>query len=170
MALGLCACGPGGGPDPATDAGPVHDRALVGRVIDGDTVELTIGPVTERVRLLGIDAPESVSPRVPVQCFGPEASQALAQLLPVGTEVAISRDPEARDHYGRLLLYLHRADDGLFVNQWLVAEGLATAVSYDPNTTHQVALARAERAATTEGRGLWGTCDGPDQPLDPTPD
>ena len=64
----------------------------------------------ERVRLLGVDAPESVHPSVPVQCFGPEASEALGGLLPAGTAVRLERDVESRDRYDRLLLYLYRAD------------------------------------------------------------
>lgn len=144
-------------------------HATVVRVIDGDTVELEIGAATERVRLLGIDAPESVARNVPEQCFGAEAAAALAELLPAGTDVEVSRDLEARDHYGRLLLYLHRTADHLFVNEWLVAAGYAEAVSYEPNTTHRSALHRAQRHATGNGLGLWVSCDGPDQPLDPVP-
>ena len=121
---------------------------------------------TERVRLLGIDAPESVSPVVPRQCFGAEASAALGALLPVGSMVRISRDIESRDRYGRLLLYLHRSDDGLFVNRWLVEAGLADAVFYEPNTTHRAELEQARSIARQSGAGLWGACDGPDQPLD----
>ncbi len=136
-------------------------------MIDGDTVDLRIGSTTERVRLLGIDTPESVATHVPDQCFGTEASAALAQLLPIGTSVDVSRDTEARDRYGRLLLYLNRSDDGLFVNEWLVANGFAEAVFYEPNTTHRPLLNQAQRQATADGVGLWGHCDGPDQPLDP---
>ena len=165
-ALTSCSLAQPNSPDsPTTDA--THDRATVERVIDGDTIDLRIGSVTERVRLIGIDTPESVAPHIPDQCFGAEATSALAELLPAGTEVDISRDVEARDRYGRLLLYLHRADDGLFVNHWLVASGFAAAVSYEPNTTHRIVLAEAERQATAARVGLWGTCDGPDQPLDP---
>lgn len=136
------------------------------RVIDGDTVELSIGTVTERARLLGIDAPESVSPKVPDQCFGAEASQALHDLLPPGSGVRIERDAESRDRYGRLLLYLYRADDGLFVNQWMLESGLADAMAFEPNTTFAVPFEAARSQAEAAGTGLWGRCDGPDQPLE----
>lgn len=136
-------------------------------VVDGDTVDLAFGQRIERVRLLGIDAPESVARNVPRQCFGPEAAAALATALPPGTAVEVRRDVEARDHYGRLLLYLHRRDDALFVNLWLVEAGFADAVSYEPNTAHESDLDAARGTARAEGRGLWGHCDGPDQPLDP---
>jgi micrococcal nuclease len=139
----------------------------VTEVVDGDTVDLDIGGQRERVRLLGIDAPESVHPSVPVQCFGPEASAALVELLPPGSTVRIERDTEPRDRYGRLLLYLFRAEDDLPVNRWLVANGLADTAFYEPNTSRALELTRARADARSRGAGLWSACDGPDQPLDP---
>ncbi|MFV0260489.1 MAG: thermonuclease family protein, partial [Acidimicrobiales bacterium] len=62
-------------------------------------------------------------------------------------------------------LYLYRDDDGLFVNEWLVAEGYAESHPYPPNVTLQDRLDAAEADARAEQRGLWGSCDGPDQPL-----
>ncbi len=168
IALAVAATGSvvlGCGPTAERRSSGAAGRAEVVSVIDGDTVELTIGGTRERVRLLGIDAPESVAVNVPEQCFGAEASAALAELLPPGTAVEITRDAESRDRYGRLLLYLVRSSDGLFVNEWLVASGYAAAVSYEPNTAHRPALAGAERRATAGPTGLWATCDGPDQPL-----
>jgi len=163
-ALGALA-GCGAEPAAAPPAGSVGTATVV-RVIDGDTVELSIGSITERARLLGIDAPESVSPKVPEQCFGAEASQALHDLLPPGSGVRIERDAESRDRYGRLLLYLYRADDGLFVNQWMLESGLADAMAFEPNTTFAVPFEAARRVAEAAGTGLWGRCDGPDQPLE----
>ncbi len=123
----------------------------------------------ERVRLIGIDTPETVARDTPIQCFGAEASAALEGLLPVGSTVRIERDDEPRDRFGRLLLYLYRADDGLFVNRWMVENGFASAVSYRPNTTFETEFASVEAEAQAAGRGLWATCDGPDQPLDQAP-
>jgi micrococcal nuclease len=138
-------------------------------VVDGDTVRLDFGTATESVRLLGVDAPESVHPTLPQQCFGPEASRRLAALLPPGTTVSPRRDTEPRDRYGRLLLHLFRVEDDLHVNRWLVTEGLADTVSYPPNTAYRAELTRARGRAEADGLGLWGRCDGPDQPLDPVP-
>ncbi|MFV0527015.1 MAG: thermonuclease family protein [Acidimicrobiales bacterium] len=155
------------GSDPAEPGGggsPV-DTGVVERVVDGDTVILELAGESERVRLIGVDSPESVAENRPVQCYGPEASDALKALLPPGTTVSITRDVESRDRYDRLLLYLHRASDGLFVNEWLVAEGYAESHPYPPNVTLQAQLDDAEAAARAEQRGLWGSCDGPDQPL-----
>ena len=154
------ACGPAARVDE-----PVTSATVEG-IVDGDTVDVRIDGRRERVRLLGIDTPESVARHVPQQCFGSEASQALAELLPIGSEVEIQRDIEARDRYGRLLLYLHRPQDGLFINLWLVESGFAEAVSYEPNVVHQLDFVAAQRRAETSGNGLWASCDGPDQPLD----
>src|SRR5205085_3089746 len=99
-------------------AGARPDRAgaaTVARVVDGDTIVVHLGGRTETVRLLGIDTPETVDPRKPVQCFGTEASHRTKELLPPGTGVRLERDVEARDIYGRLLAYVRR-DDGTFVN------------------------------------------------------
>lgn len=157
--LAACPDRESGGP---VDAG----SAVVGYVVDGDTVDLLIGGEDERVRLIGIDTPETVSRDVPVQCFGAEASAALTGLLPPGTVVRIERDQEARDRFGRLLLYLYRAEDGLFVNQWLVEQGFADTMFFEPNTTFEGPFTRVRNDARAEGRGLWAACDGPDQPLE----
>jgi micrococcal nuclease len=167
MSAFLLGCSPDSAGRGAPDASPKPvESAIVERVVDGDTVDVRIGALTERVRLLGVDAPESVARHVPVQCFGAEASAALTDLLPPGTVVNIERDVEARDRYGRLLLYLHRADDDLFVNGWLIESGLAEAVSYEPNVAYDAALGQARRRAARELVGLWAACDGPDQPLE----
>lgn len=148
-----------------SDSSTPLEVADVEWVVDGDTVDLLIDGQSERVRLIGIDTPESVSRTVPEQCFGAEATDALRGLLPVGTQVRIQRDVESRDRYDRLLLYLHRAEDGLFVNRWLIENGFADAVSYRPNTTYQADFAQAMHVAKADGVGLWSVCDGPDQPL-----
>lgn len=145
--------------------------ATVEFVVDGDTVDLLFdterGVVTERVRLIGIDAPESVSRADPVQCFGPESSEALTGLLPEGTAVLVTRDREARDRFGRLLAYLSRPD-GLDVNRWMLENGFADTMFFEPNTTRRAEFTDAAAAARRDGLGLWGVCEGPDQPLETT--
>jgi len=158
-----CAGWPGGARAPAASLPP--GQAVVVEVVDGDTIELDLGGRRERVRLLGIDAPESVHPSVPVQCYGPEASLQLTSLLPPSTVVRVERDAELRDRYDRLLLYVYRVEDGLFVNRWLLAMGLADTSYYEPNTALSSPLITARAEARAAGRGLWGHCDGPDQPL-----
>jgi micrococcal nuclease len=150
---------------PATAPVPGGGTGLVAHVdhvTDGDTVTLRIaGAEPERARLLGIDTPETVKPDAPVECFGPEASARTKVLLPEGTEVLVQRDAEARDRYGRLLVYLWRRTDGLFVNRTLLAEGYASVLSIAPNTARRADLAAAERGARAAGTGLWGACGDP---------
>lgn len=140
-------------------------NATVERVVDGDTIDVLVRGHQETVRLIGIDAPESVAPTRPVQCFGKEASLHLEAVLPEGTEVTLVRDVEARDAYQRLLGYVVRSRDGLFVNLELVAAGYAAALNYPPNDHYASAIARAEADAVAADRGLWGHCGGPDVPL-----
>jgi len=154
---------------PATEATTVvltvEANATVRRTIDGDTLVADIDGDQEHVRLIGIDTPESVAEDRPDECYGKEASERLAELLPQGTPVRLERDVEPRDQYDRLLAYVYRATDGLFVNQALVAEGYAAAKSYPPNTTLHQELLAAQSRARTAGKGLWGACGGPDVTL-----
>jgi micrococcal nuclease len=146
-------------------SGPADpSRATVDRVVDGDTVDLRFASGTERVRLLGIDTPETVKPNTPVQCFGPEASARAKVLLPRGATVRVERDAEARDRYGRLLLYVYRSSDGMFVNRTLAAEGYARVLSISPNTAHATDIRNAAAAADRAGRGLWSRCPTPTTP------
>ena len=140
---------------------PRDGRAAVLRAVDGDTIDVRIGGRTERVRLLGIDTPETVKPGAPVDCYGPEASRRTKHLLPSGTEVVLRRGREARDRYGRLLAYVVRTRDRLFVNRALVADGYARTLSIEPNVAHRAELAQAEAAARAGGHGLWGSCRPP---------
>src|SRR3954447_12250113 len=88
------------------------EAARVQRVVDGDTVVLAGG---ERVRYIGVDTPESVKPGTPVQCFAEAASHFNTRLIE-GERVRLRFDAERRDRYGRLLAYVYRARDGMFVN------------------------------------------------------
>jgi micrococcal nuclease len=140
-------------------AGPVPPaNAVVVSVVDGDTIVVRVGGRQEHVRLIGIDTPETVAPSKPVMCFGKEASHETAALLPAGTAVELVRDVEARDDYGRLLAYVYRAPDRLFVNLRLAEEGFADALSIPPNTTYAGAFRAAVAGARAARRGLWGAC------------
>jgi len=154
-------------PDVAAVALAVEANATVGRVIDGDTLVADIDGDEEHVRLIGIDTPESVAEDRPDECYGKEASERLRALLPPGTPVRLERDVEPRDQYDRLLAYVYRAADGLFVNETLVTEGYAEAKAYPPNTTLHQELLAAQSAARAAGKGFWGACGGPDVTLAP---
>lgn len=159
----LLICAACGGADPPVAAGlPGEPNAVVQRVVDGDTLVVETGGIEERVRLIGIDTPESVKAGTEVECYGKEASANTEELLPAGTEVVLERDVEVRDRYDRLLAYVYRATDGMFVNLALVDQGYAQAAPYPPNVTYTDEFAAATRDARKDGRGLWGACGGDD--------
>jgi micrococcal nuclease len=100
-----------------------------------------------------------VKPGTPVQCFALAASARTKALLPEGSEVRLVRDVEERDQYGRLLAYVYRARDDLFVNLALVREGYAVALTVPPNVAHTDEIVVAALDARESGRGLWAKCD-----------
>lgn len=142
----------------------VRANATVVRVIDGDTIDVDFERFTEhdteRIRLIGVDTPETMKPNTPIECYGPEASAFTHATLPAGTAVSIVRDTEARDDYGRLLGYVYRSSDGLFVNLRLVADGFARPLTIRPNDTFAAAFVAAAGAAEAADLGLWGACTG----------
>ena len=135
-------------------------NATVVKVTDGDTISVMVNGATEKVRLIGIDTPETKKPDTPVQCFGPEASAYTASLLPIGTEVRLERDVEARDKYGRLLAYVYVAADRTFVNLQIVRQGYARLLTIPPNVAHSEEFVVAARAAEADDIGLWAGCTG----------
>ena len=120
-------------------------------MVDGDTI--VVGD--ERVRLIGIDTPESVRPGTPVECFAREAGAFMKRLVE-GRRVRLERDVEERDRYGRLLAYVYR--DGLFVNAEMVRRGYASVATFPPNVRHVDTFLRLQREARSDGRGLWRAC------------
>jgi micrococcal nuclease len=143
-----------GGPS----AGGQKSDASVVRVVDGDTINVEVDGRRETVRYIGVDTPESVKPGAPVQCFGKRAS-AFNERLVAGERVRLVLDAEARDRYGRLLAYVYRARDGLFVNAALVRRGYAVALTIPPNVAHAGELRRLAAQARRERRGLWSSCE-----------
>jgi micrococcal nuclease len=135
-------------------------NATVTYVVDGDTVDMIIDGVEERVRLIGIDTPETKKENTPIECFGPEATAFTQSLLPEGTELYLERDVEARDVYGRLLAYAYRVDTGAFVNREIVEQGYAQPLTIPPNVAHTAEIVDAARAAERAGLGLWAECSG----------
>ncbi len=148
-------------PVPTPTPIPAGTDAVVERHVDGDTIVVVAG---RKVRLIGIDTPETHDPRKPVQCFGREAALFTASLLPVGERVRLVADVEPLDRYGRTLAYVYRLRDGLFVNAELVRRGYASAYTYPPDVAHADELVALARQAREAGAGLWGACGGPGVP------
>jgi endonuclease YncB( thermonuclease family) len=132
-------------------------RAEVQRVSDGDTFVATVRGRKERVRVIGVDTPESVSPNQPDEPFGEEASDFAKHYLD-GETVRLAGDAEPRDRYGRMLAYVW-LDDGTFWNALLVAEGYAQQLTVPPNVTYERLFRRLVAEARREDRGLWAQED-----------
>ncbi|MBU3968623.1 thermonuclease family protein [Patescibacteria group bacterium] len=127
----------------------------VTRVVDGDTIDIEIGDKIERVRYIGIDTPETVDPRKPVQCFGIEASKKNKELVE-GKMVRLEKDITDRDKYNRLLRYVFV--DDVFINLELVKQGFAYSYSYPPDIKHQDEFLKAQQEAEKTKQGLWSAC------------
>lgn len=129
-----------------------QNLVLVKRVIDGDTIEIEGG---QKVRYIGIDTPETVDPRKPIQCFGIEASNRNKELVE-NKKIRLEKDVSETDKYGRLLRYVYVGKT--FVNLALVSEGFAHSSSYPPDVKYQSQLIAAERQARDQNLGLWSKC------------
>ena len=155
----------------ASQLDPRGKLYTVVKVVDGDTITVSIDGSSETVRLIGIDTPETVDPRKTVQCFGKEASDTTKILL-TGRVVTLEKDGTQgeRDKYGRLLAYVYR-DDGLFINKYLVEQGFAHEYTYNLPYKYQLEFKDAEHAAQMQQRGLWapGACDGAVNSSTPAP-
>jgi micrococcal nuclease len=134
---------------------PSAGRVL--RVVDGDTIQVQVGGRPEKVRYIGVDTPESVKPGTPVQCYAKRAS-AYNEHLIAGKRVRLVYDAERRDRYGRLLAYVYRRRDGLFVNAALVRGGYARVLTIPPDDAHAGEFRRLAAGAQRAGRGMWSAC------------
>ncbi len=137
------------------------DSAKVAKVIDGDTIQLE---TKQKVRYIGIDTPELHDPRRPVECFGKEAYEENKKLIE-GKTIILEKDVSDKDKYGRLLRYVYLPQEtkqttssGLMVNDYLVRQGYANAVSYPPDIKYQDQFRNAQLQAKTNNRGLWNLC------------
>lgn len=124
-------------------------------VIDGDTIRVVINGKNETLRLIGIDTPEAVNPRKPVQCFGKEAS-AKAKSLLSGKSIRLESDitQGERDKYQRLLRYVF-LEDGTNFNKLMINEGYAHEYTYNVPYKYQSEFKQAQKEADENKRGLW---------------
>ena len=159
IAVILTACRSGSPPAPSTPT-VLGINATMLRVVDGDTIDVTIGGHRERVRLIGIDTPETKKPNTPVQCYGPEATAFTTSLLPIGTGLHLERDVVARDDFGRMLAYVYIAGDGTFANMAIIHQGYARPLTIAPNSAHADEFVEAARVADADNIGLWANCSG----------
>jgi len=151
-----------GAPIPTPSPEPQYTYYKVTAVVDGDTIKIDMSGTAETLRLIGIDTPETVDPRKPVQCFGKEASSKAKELLS-GQRVRVEKDSTQgeRDKYDRLLAYVWR-EDGLFYNEYMVKQGYAHEYTYDSPYKYQAQFKADETYARQNQLGLWApdTCNG----------
>lgn len=176
-AAGVCGWSEVGRTQPAplpSNAGPAADAAVdmpldritgpfaVTKVVDGDTIWVDRQGTREKIRLIGVDTPETVDRRKGVQCFGIAASDHTKQVL-TGQSVFLESDPSqsSTDRYGRELAYVW-LQDGSLVNLGLIAQGFAHEYTYDVPYRYRDQFQAAEADARTHQRGLWSptTCAG----------
>jgi micrococcal nuclease len=131
-------------------------------VSDGDTIRISTDSGEERIRLIGINTPETAHPTEDVQCFGKEASERMEDLVE-GEIVRLEYDDTQgyRDTYGRMLAYVY-LEDGQMVNRKMLAEGYAYEYTYMYPYRYQKEFRELQNVARSAGRGLWSpdTCNG----------
>lgn len=120
------------------------ETVVVGYVIDGDTVGLANG---EKVRLIGIDSPESGQP------YYTEVKNKLRELVE-GKEVLLEKDVGDRDKYGRLVRYIWLGTT--LINLEMVKQGYSKSYTYPPDVKYQTQILAAEKEAREKQLGLWG--------------
>jgi micrococcal nuclease len=144
-----------------------HASYEVVEVVDGDTLKASIEGHLITIRLLGINTPEVLDPRKPVECYGPEASAESKSLL-TGKDIfiALNQNYDRIDKYGRLLAYVRivsqpvSSSSTVFLNEFLIKEGYAREYTFNEKNPYQYqGLFRAdELEAKKAGKGLWGKC------------
>lgn len=130
-------------------------QGLEGRVVhvsDEDTIVVELQGRQERVRLIGVDAPEKAQ-----RHWGPRA-RAFTEALVLGKMVKLELDVQERDKYGRLLAYLYV--DGTFVNLELLKSGHAVLLTIPPNVKHVEEFRQAQVEAREKGVGIWSRTEG----------
>jgi len=129
---------------------PGRSLVRVDRVSDGDTVSVMVGGRTEKVRLIGIDAPEMAQ-----RPWGKRAKQHLEEIISASSwNVSLERDIVERDKYGRLLGYI-RTSDGRLINEMLVRDGYAVLYTFPPNVKYVDLFTAAQREAREKKLGIW---------------
>ncbi len=140
----------------ATVPSPVTQQAIVTKVIDGDTIDVSFEGKTQRVRVIGINTPETVDPRKSVECFGEKASTMSKEYLN-GQTVWLEADPSQgnQDKYQRLLRYVWTDDASVDYGKVMIATGFAYEYTYDTPYKYLTEYKQAQQMAETNKNGLW---------------
>lgn len=150
-------------PAPAGTSVAGRTNAEITGVVDGDTLDVRIGGVIQRVRLILVNTPEVFGG---AECFGAEASAFTKSTLPVGSVVSLEKDVSETDRFGRLLRYVYLAD-GRMLNEVLVAGGYAQVATFPPDLKYQTRLLAAQTTARDARAGLWASCVATPTPTPP---
>jgi micrococcal nuclease len=136
-------------------AGSKIQVATVTSIIDGDTVGVMLDGDTKKIRLIGIDTPETKDPRKPVECFGVEATEAITALIE-GKNIFLTSDPSQtnQDRYGRLLRYIS-LEDGTDIGYQMILQGFAREYTYQDPYQKQAEYQMAETTAREKNTGFW---------------
>lgn len=145
-----------------TPEAPALTQARISRVIDGDTIDVVVAGQNMRVRLIGMDTPETNGAPI---CYGQEATAHTQQLIDAaGGKLWLEKDVSETDRYGRLLRYVWLTPEsgpavGSMLDEQLVVDGYAQASTFPPDVKYVGRFVEAERAAKAAQRGLWGACE-----------
>ncbi|HGH5468639.1 TPA: thermonuclease family protein [Staphylococcus pseudintermedius] len=142
----------GDGPFKKSSTDVRGESYLVKRVIYGDTIIIDKDGQDERVRLIGVDTPETVKPNTPVQPYGKAASNFTKKHL-TNQRVRLEYDREPKDKYGRTLAYVWLGDE--MFNVKLAKEGLARAKFYPPNDKYRILIEQAQKEAQKKQLNIW---------------
>ncbi len=152
------------GSPPASGQPSPGVRATVITVVDGDTIHALVGGIDERIRIIGLDSPESRQPGTQVECLAEEATDAAKALLAPGDEILLQEDPtqDLRDRFDRLLAHVILANGDLFAER-MIEQGWAVHFVYRGTASiYADRLGAAQERAMATGAGVWAasTCDG----------
>ncbi|MCX6736199.1 MAG: thermonuclease family protein [Candidatus Parcubacteria bacterium] len=145
---------------PAPAQSETEQNGYVVRIVDGDTLIVQMSGIEEKIRLIGLNTPETVDPRKTVECFGKEASDEAKRIL-TGKSVQIETDSsqDRYDKYGRLLAYVFLSD-GTNFNRQTIKNGYGYEYTYHLPYKYQKEFKQAEKYARENKKGLWadGVC------------
>jgi len=140
----------------------IWGQAELVRVVDGDTVVVNLAGKEEKIRIIGINTPESVKPHSPVECFGKEAAEHITELLSQKKVLKIETDPtqDTRDRHGRLLAHIFI--DEVNIAEHMISDGYAYEYTYRDPYIYQTQYKDVENQARRLEKGLWSpkTCNG----------